>query len=179
MHRVAGRSKKESYWHVYVRGDSFPEVTCKRRWGVRRMLEGITRKKGWQAILATSIIVTAIHLSWHAHAQEVEIDNLVLDKTVTRLGHEFYSYFASYWVVPDNIGAVNVRISEAPSARWGSLIGVYVNNELLFKTRFSQRARDVEDAALHAVQVVWERMFINEIRRQQEDGLGDLYGDGL
>ena len=125
------------------------------------------------------IICGDLYVSRVAHSQDVEIGDLILNKTITRLGNDFYNAFAQNWIPPGSNGAYTVKISEAPSARWGSIVGVYVNNELQFKTILSIRARNVEEIAQQAVQVIWVRLMKISIQKQQEDGVGDLYGDGL
>lgn len=109
----------------------------------------------------------------------VEIGNLVLNKTVTRVGMEFYEAFSERWYPGENLDSMHIRVSEAPSARWGSLIAVWVGEELYFRTRLSNRAKNIEEVAEQAVQQVMSTLAAKTIQRREDGEKGDLVGDGL
>lgn len=111
--------------------------------------------------------------------EDMEIGNLVLNKTITRVGNEFYEAFADRWIPPRNLGILHVMILEAPSARWGSIIGVRVGDTPYFRTRISSRSRNIEEIAEQAVTQVLVTLMRQSLQRQNDDGKGDLYGDGL
>lgn len=81
--------------------------------------------------LLIAAICSSIFFSWfssQSDASEVEIANLVLNKTMTRIGNDFYEAFSDNWHPPKDLDISHIKIAEAPSARWGSLISVSVND---------------------------------------------------
>jgi curli production assembly/transport component CsgE len=112
-------------------------------------------------------------------ADEVELGNLVINKTITRVGDEFFEAFSDRWYPLRNMGNVHIRINEVPSARWGSIISVSVGQEVWFRTRLSNRATNIEKVAEQAVRQVIATLATRSIRKQQEGDNGDLIGDGL
>ncbi len=55
---------------------------------------------------------------------EAEITGLVIDRTITRMGRQFYDFFAAYWRANYPDSEATLSIHERPSARWGSQIWV-------------------------------------------------------
>lgn len=129
-------------------------------------------------ILIIPAVLLAIFSS-PVFSDEVEIGNLVLNKTLTRVGMEFYEAFSDRWSSPENMGFIHIRVSEVPSARWGSIISVWAGEELCFRTRLSSRVRNMEEIAEQAVRQVIATLVARNIQRRQNGDKGDLVGDGL
>ncbi len=82
---------------------------------------------------------------------------VVVDSTVTFIGHEFYSSFVSLWRELESNERYTLQIVERPSARWGSLVWVEYRNQRLFNAFLSPGRRDSvrsagQDAARQAYQ---------------------------
>lgn len=112
-------------------------------------------------------------------SDEVEIGSLVLNKTLTRTGTEFYKSFFELWLSLEHMEPVHIRVNETPSARWGSIITIWVDEELCFKTRLANRAKSATEVAEQAVQQVMTVLVTRKIQQQQDGDNGDLSGDGL
>ncbi|WP_136795390.1 MULTISPECIES: CsgE family curli-type amyloid fiber assembly protein [Desulfosediminicola] len=112
-------------------------------------------------------------------AQDVEIGALVINKTITRLGDDFYDEFTNRWDPPKQLGPMHISIQEAPSARWGTIIAVFVGSERYFVTRVSSRQVDIEEIAEAAVKQVTITLIRQHLLRIQNGENGDLVGDGL
>ena len=108
----------------------------------------------------------------------LELSSLIINKTLTRFGNEFYTSFSNHWAAPENFLSGNIRIQEAPSARWGSLIIVWVGDEIMFRTSLSTRTKNIDEIAKQATDGVLQTMFARTIL-QQSDAKGDQAGDGL
>lgn len=131
------------------------------------------------AILFVLITIILICKPHRALSSDVEIGSLVLNKTITRIGNEFYEAFTDRWQPPLEVGPLHVEISEAPSARWGSILAIYVGGRRYFITRLSTRARNIEDVAADAVKEVTVSLIKEYLIKQQNEENGDLVGDGL
>lgn len=129
--------------------------------------------------ILTLSMLFLLSLTALSNSADVELGNLVLNKTITRVGHEFFDAFSERWYPMKNIAPVHIRISEVPSARWGSILSVWVGQELYFRTRLSSRARNTDEVAEQAVQQVMITLAARSIQQQQEGMNGDLVGDGL
>ncbi len=111
--------------------------------------------------------------------EEVEIGNLVLNKTITRMGDEFYEAFSNKWQPPLNTEFSHIKIEEAPSARWGSLVRVSIDGKTYFRSRLSPRSNNIKEIAAMAAQAVMVQLMRETIYKQQQNGYSDLYGTGL
>lgn len=81
----------------------------------------------------------------------MEIDGLIVDETITRIGRDFYAEFFRLWQRPP--GAVNftVVVEEQPMPGMGTRILVRVNDELSFQTQLQPRLEMIEGAAWQGV----------------------------
>ena len=110
-------------------------------------------------------------------AVDVEIDGLVLNRTLTRAGHDFYHEFVRMWEAPPGVTGYNMLIKEMPSGRWGSMVTIHVNDTLVFRCVLGHRASDIKSTAQRAIRTVMAYLFRYEVNKQQlEDA--DLSGDG-
>lgn len=125
------------------------------------------------------IMVCLLGGSTDRSCAEVEISNLVLNKTITKLGDDFYEAFAKSWAPPANLDLSYIKIGEAPSARWGSLLYITVNDKVLFRTNVSTRSRNVDEIARQAAQNILIQLIREEMYKHQQEGASDLAGDGL
>jgi len=83
-----------------------------------------------------------------------EIEGLVLDQTVSKIGHDFYDVFYTRWEPPANLGDFTVVIREKPArGGFGSLISVEVNEAELLELPLQPRYDVIEEAALYSVEV--------------------------
>lgn len=69
-----------------------------------------------------------------AQAIEDEISGFTIDNTITRTGHEFARYLADYRNTQFTTqNDYNLVVNERPSARWGSLIWVTMDNQEVYR----------------------------------------------
>ncbi len=117
-----------------------------------------------------------------AFAQDVEIDYLIIDQTQTRIGHEFYRDFITFWEPPMGIKDYNIFISEKANARWGSWIqvevGGLISKNAVYKKLLKPRSGNAEEEAKIAIRAV-RKHFTHLQEYEEELGGGDLKGDGI
>ena len=133
------------------------------------------------AILVVMIITENAALSAPATASPkthsldngVEIDGLLLDQTKTRSGHDFFCRFSSCWENPDGTDSYNIVIMENASPQWGSMVGIKVNDMVVFQSLLKPRDADIRDTAAKAIERVQDyvRTSIKDGRKLNEDDL--------
>lgn len=109
----------------------------------------------------------------HIHAAEIKDPGLVIDHTVTSVGHDFYRGFTDKW---DRNYPETITISERPSARWGSWISVKIGQDTLYQTLLFPNRRNFNKDVDTAIDGVTEALS----RRQLDKallGTGDLAHD--
>lgn len=129
-------------------------------------------------ILMLPLLCTLLFIR-QAIPDEVEIGSLVINRTITRVGMDFFEAFSDRWYAIEGLGTAHIRITEMPSARWGSLISVWVGEEIFFRTRLASRTKNIEGIADQAVRQVMTVITAKSIQMQQNGDKGDLIGDGL
>ena len=82
-----------------------------------------------------------------------ESTGLVLDQTITKIGHDFYDQFYSQWEAPFEVLEYTVAVGEKPSRGNNAVIVVTVNGEDLLEFPLQGKADVVEDAAQQAIGV--------------------------
>lgn len=92
---------------------------------------------------------------------------LVLDATVTVLGHEFFSAYADAWRELDADQRYSVTISESPTARFGSTIKVQAQGRMVYQSLL----RPNRQAARELAQMVAGDVFQALIRAEAEQAL--------
>ncbi len=82
-----------------------------------------------------------------------EVLGLILDRSITNVGHDFYRYFSDYWRLNYTDNEDVLIVYERPSARWGSLIWVEYRSRQLAKMFVSPSNKTKELAEQVADQV--------------------------
>jgi curli production assembly/transport component CsgE len=124
-----------------------------------------------------SLFIIAAMLSVVCRASNIEdeISGFVMDRTITRQGHDYVRYLSDFRNMND-LGSYNLTVYERPSARWGNLIWVEHNGREVFRTFLSASIADVSTIAEKSALQIHE-----EVRRQQLRQLltdkHDLAGD--
>ncbi|UOQ98236.1 curli production assembly/transport protein CsgE [Hymenobacter sp. 5317J-9] len=82
-----------------------------------------------------------------------EASGLVLDQTITKIGHDFYDQFYSRWEAPNGIDDFTVVIGEKPSRGNNAIITVTVNNEQLLEFPLQGKEEIIMDASQQAIEI--------------------------
>ncbi|WP_062268181.1 CsgE family curli-type amyloid fiber assembly protein [Endozoicomonas arenosclerae] len=86
------------------------------------------------------------------------LQGLVIDRTLTPPGRNFYKQFARIWWELNPTLRDNLVITENPDALRGSQILITMNRKLLFITALSPARSEIEKKAMHAVESVEQRV---------------------
>lgn len=104
-----------------------------------------------------------------------EIGGLVIDRTITRFGKQFYRDFCTLWREADGTQDYNVVIVESPIPQSGTRVFVEINQARVFQTYFGRReGADTQGLAASAVMSSTEFM----ATRMSVESSPDLYGNG-
>lgn len=88
------------------------------------------------------------------------LQGLIIDRTVTQTGHEFYRSFNAEWQEQEGVQSYTLTIKELPSARWGSRLLVEAQGEVVFRTVLFPGARQIDERAKAAVPFVIEQLLL-------------------
>ncbi|RPD47785.1 hypothetical protein DNI29_10100 [Hymenobacter sediminis] len=80
-----------------------------------------------------------------------EIEGLVMDQTITKVGHDFYDEFFTKWDPPADMGDYTIVIREKPARGTSTLISVEVNDNELLELPLQPRAEVIEEMAAYAL----------------------------
>jgi len=98
-----------------------------------------------------------------------EVGGLIIDRTMTRLGEDFYSNFSQ--LLNDRYESLdeNLTVTERPTALSGSIIGIYHRNKPIYRTALSPGKRQAQDRAEEALRVVSNYIIRWEAERLLQD----------
>lgn len=88
----------------------------------------------------------------------LELGGLVINKTKTKMGSEFFYAFNDNWKHPEEAGNFMLEITEQPSPSMGTIIVVRVDNRVVFKTRLSPRMASLEKAVNYSIAKCYQYM---------------------
>lgn len=100
---------------------------------------------------------------------ELEIDGLVVDKTITKTGRDFYEIFQRQWQAPPGAKNFTITIEELPSRGNTSVVSLSVNDDKLFEQMLQPRYDVVEEIATYMVGVVYEHLLQDQLNKQLEE----------
>lgn len=133
------------------------------------------------SLVALTFVLFSIPV-FHARGQEdiaqAEVDGLVLDRTLTRLGHDFFREYVALLGVEDGVPGFTLTIREKVSAQWGSVIAVEANDQMVFQSPLRPRGERVGEIAEKAVRATADFLVHssgNGLRSDHEDLSDDGY----
>ncbi len=112
--------------------------------------------------MATGLLLLPIQFSC-ADDIDDEISGFTHDSTITRVGHEFARYLGDYRNTNfSQNNDYNLTVYERPSARWGSLIWVTLDNREVYRRFLPPGKVDLSNEATSAAQYIH-----NQAQQQQ------------
>jgi len=109
---------------------------------------------------------------------DYEIDGLIVARTITRAGRDFYDIFFSKWEVPKGAKNFIIEIKEKPIPQMGTEISIIVKEMEIFKEKIQPRYDIIEEYAKYAIYVVRD-FLLNYNAIQKELNGEDLSGSGM
>lgn len=121
------------------------------------------------------ILLLACGLSLPLTAADIELEGLVLDRTISRFGKDFTYYYAGYWRDMPGTDGITVVVYEQVYPQAGTFLWVEMNQSRVYQTYFGRRYNDVKQMAEQAI-----LLSINELANiQTARMLGDPQSDKL
>ncbi len=106
------------------------------------------------------------------------LNNLVMDETLSKMGHDFYRVFYDNWDPPKTDRNFTIYINERPSPGMGNIIQVKINYEEIFKRRISPKPEYIRQVAQMAVKQSENYIVHYQKIKQQLEG-EDMKGTGI
>ena len=82
-----------------------------------------------------------------------ESSGLVVDQTITKIGHDFYDQFYSRWEAPAGIDDFIIVINERPSRGNNAIVALTVNDSELLEFPLQGKPDLIEEAAFQAIEL--------------------------
>jgi curli production assembly/transport component CsgE len=109
---------------------------------------------------------------------DMEVDGLIMDETITKVGRDFYDLFYSSWSTPMNAKNFSIVIKEMVLPGLATQIVIWVNDNEVFKERVQPRYDILEQMAGYAIQKTESYLSNYEKMKSQLDG-DDQSGSGI
>ena len=107
-----------------------------------------------------------------------EVNGLIVDETITKVGQDFYEVFYSQWAPPESELTYTISIKELPLPGRGSQITVHLNNTEIFTQPIPPRYEVVESLAEYAVNKATQYVRYSEDMSRQLSN-EDQKGNGI
>ena len=98
------------------------------------------------------------------------LTGIVINRTVTVLGNDFYQYFATAWREKDGDNKFSIAVYERPSARFGSEIWITFRQDRVFHTFLSPARQAARAVSQKAVEITYKNITDNEVQRMLYQG---------
>jgi curli production assembly/transport component CsgE len=98
-----------------------------------------------------------------------EIDGLVVDETLTKVGRDFYDIFYSNWEAPPKVNNYSVSIKERPLRGRGFQIVIDVNGTEINEMNLQPQYEMIAEAALQGVYITLDYLSNDENLKEQLD----------
>ncbi|MBB1407879.1 curli production assembly/transport protein CsgE [Pseudoalteromonas sp. SG44-17] len=117
--------------------------------------------------LSLLFLTTFSHLS--QGADELEIDGLVLDRSISRFGHQFYFEFSNLWRDLPSTAGFNIEIKETVLPRAGTKLTLVMNNQIVYVTYLGRRLEPIDERVEHALYSVMDAMARSNLHKASPD----------
>lgn len=102
-------------------------------------------------------------------AEELEIDGLVLDRSISRFGHQFYFQFSNLWRDLPSTAGFNIEIKETVLPRAGTQLALVMNNQTIYITYLGRRLEPLDDRVEQALYSVMDAMARSNLHQASPD----------
>lgn len=122
---------------------------------------------GWIAAYAASAQLDSDLLDHKPQKSVLDdpLGGIVVNRTVTVLGNDFYQYFARSWRNMDGDQRYTISVHERPSARWGSEIWIQYRQQRVFHMFLSPARQAAKKISEQAAEIVYENVVNSDIQR--------------
>ncbi len=117
----------------------------------------LTLNKQRNTIVGTFIFVLVFFFSSPVYAKDVEIGGILVNKTITWFGQDFFNHFAREWRNQFFRGD-GVVIEERPSARQGTLVIIRYKGSIVYQASIAGTRSNSRERGAQAVSFVLSRV---------------------
>ncbi|QXH54183.1 curli production assembly/transport protein CsgE [Pseudomonas fakonensis] len=121
-----------------------------------------------------------LYLALHAPARaamEDEMAGFIVDNTISHIGHDFYNAFSDRLRATSELN-FNLVVRERPDARWGSLVTVEYEREVVYRRFLAPNTTQLTIEANAAADLVRQQIVQRKLQRLLQDTT-DLERDEL
>lgn len=97
---------------------------------------------------------------------DLEVDGLIVDETITKIGRDFYEIFHNKWEAPALSKNFTILIKEFPTRGNVALVQILVNEVMIFDQLLQPRYDIIEELAGYGVAVTFEYLENDRLRQQ-------------
>lgn len=108
---------------------------------------------------------------------EDEMMGFIVDNTISHIGHDFYYAFSDRLRATSKLD-FNLVVRERPDARWGSLVTVEYEREVVYRRFLPPNTTQLHDEAIEAADLVRQQIVQRKLQRLLQDTT-DLERDEL
>lgn len=101
----------------------------------------------------------------HKHMFDDPLAGVVINRTVTVQGKDFYQFFATLWRQKEVGSRFTISIHERPSARWGSEVWVQYRQKRMFHAFLPPARSATRKISAMAVDIVEQNIADSEVER--------------
>lgn len=102
-------------------------------------------------------------------AEELEIDGLVLDRSISRFGHQFYFEFSNLWRDLPSTTGFNIEIKETVLPRAGTQLTLIMNTKIVYITYLGRRLEPLNERVEQALYSVMDAMARSNLHKASPD----------
>ncbi len=135
------------------------------------------KKLTFLKVVFSFILISSIFNASQAVAKDIEIEGVLVNKTITWFGQDFFYYFAREWR-NQNFQGEGLVIEEALSARRGTIVSIRYKGDVVYQSSINATRSESRERGAQAVDYVLSRIQSIDIASA---GFGqvDLAGDGF
>jgi curli production assembly/transport component CsgE len=93
------------------------------------------------------------------------VAGVVVDQTITVVGHDFYQEFVALWREKDASSRYAIAVVERPSARWGSQLWIEYAHRRVFQVFLPGARANVRAISAEAAEVAFQNVVDAEAQR--------------
>jgi len=132
--------------------------------------------KRLHALYLCLLLATGLPGAAMADAED-EMKGFIVDNTISHIGHDFYYYFADRLRATSRLD-FNLVVRERPDARWGSLVTVEFDRDVLYRRFLPPNVTQLKEEAVMAADLVKQEVIQRKLQRLLQDTT-DLERDEL
>ncbi len=118
-----------------------------------------------RALTSPALNGNGLHDKNHKNLFDDPLAGVVINRTVTVQGKDFYQFFATLWRQKEVGSRFTISIHERPSARWGSEVWVQFRQKRMFHAFLPPARSATRKISAMAVEIVEQNIADSEVER--------------